>query len=494
VLRALSIATVVVVLTLAEGASASAPLILPHPAYRAGHRAGLQVAAPHDAKSCRLTIKTGHRVVARHRVSLGGPTRIITWRVGRSARGSWGAVLFCSGGSWTATRRSTLIVKKPGRPRGRLVKAGTIRVVHGTIPEMPSGSALRFANPLSNDDVVINRCGDGVVGCFNACGNSEQINSTRTTGDGGGTAVQVEPTGTARANAVANLASMGDWFSSSLDENYVLYRTMWSDLNRCANLPHNLSGTQRHSLYEQMACHALYGVASRFGGNTWDFEAWREDVDWTEALSYEGRCGQRYGDVGDAAAYLQGTLAKAFDTHASTLGPEAWLVSNLDGLNVRRNVATARGYNCLTASGKAAAKWYPSSFLDEYLGARGPDVSDDEACGPGGGAPPPPPPPPPPGPPPPPPAFFTHHVYGTCRDGACGLRVRTGPGYSGYPFTHVIYDGDQVDIVCQAVGEAVSNGHATSAIWDRQTDGTWVTDFYVDTDNIGTWSPPIPQC
>lgn len=99
-----------------------------------------------------------------------------------------------------------------------------------------------------------------------------------------------------------------------------------------------------------------------------------------------------------------------------------------------------------------------------------------------------------PPPPPPPPAFFTHHVTGTCRDGACGLRVRTGPGYSNYSYTHVIYDGDRVDVVCQAVGETVSNGNASSAIWDRQTDGTWVTDFYIDTANIGTWSPPIPRC
>lgn len=111
---------------------------------------------------------------------------------------------------------------------------------------------------------------------------------------------------------------------------------------------------------------------------------------------------------------------------------------------------------------------------------------------------PPPPPqsPPPPvaPPPPPPPPFFTHHVYGTCRDGACGLRVRTGPGYSNYSYTHIIYDGDRVDVVCQALGETVSNGRASSAIWDRQTDGTWVSDFYIDTANIGTWSPPIPRC
>ena len=43
------------------------------------------------------------------------------------------------------------------------------------------------------------------------------------------------------------------------------------------------------------------------------------------------------------------------------------------------------------------------------------------------------------------------------------------------------------------MGETVSNGHAASAVWVRQTDRTWVSDFYLDTPNVGMWSPPIPQ-
>jgi hypothetical protein len=93
----------------------------------------------------------------------------------------------------------------------------------------------------------------------------------------------------------------------------------------------------------------------------------------------------------------------------------------------------------------------------------------------------------------PPPTYYVHHVYGTCRDGACGLEVRTAPNLSA-SVTHVILDGTEVDIVCQATGDLVSNGSASSNIWDRQTDGSWVSDFYIDTPNIGTWSPPIPRC
>jgi hypothetical protein len=99
----------------------------------------------------------------------------------------------------------------------------------------------------------------------------------------------------------------------------------------------------------------------------------------------------------------------------------------------------------------------------------------------------------PPSSPPPPPTYYVHHVYGTCRDGACGLKVRTTPSLSA-SVTHVILDGTEVDVVCQATGDLVSNGSASSNIWDRQTDGSWVSDFYIDTPNIGTWSPPIPRC
>jgi surface antigen len=101
-----------------------------------------------------------------------------------------------------------------------------------------------------------------------------------------------------------------------------------------------------------------------------------------------------------------------------------------------------------------------------------------------------------PNPPPPPPApqYFVYHVTGTCRDGSCGLMLRSGPGYSSYAALGVLPEGAEVPVVCQAVGETVSNGYASSSIWDRLTSSVWVSDFYVSTPNIGTWSPPIPQC
>jgi surface antigen len=96
--------------------------------------------------------------------------------------------------------------------------------------------------------------------------------------------------------------------------------------------------------------------------------------------------------------------------------------------------------------------------------------------------------------PPPTPTYFAYHVTGTCRDGACGLTLRAGPGYSNYAAVGGLAEGAEADVVCQAMGQTVSNGYAASAIWDKLTNGDWVSDFYLDTPNIGTWSPPIPQC
>jgi len=92
------------------------------------------------------------------------------------------------------------------------------------------------------------------------------------------------------------------------------------------------------------------------------------------------------------------------------------------------------------------------------------------------------------------PSYYIYQVTGTCRDGACGLTLRAGPGYSGYASLGSLPEGANADVVCQAMGETVSNGYASSAVWDKLTSGAWVSDFYLNTPNIGTWSPPIPQC
>jgi hypothetical protein len=93
--------------------------------------------------------------------------------------------------------------------------------------------------------------------------------------------------------------------------------------------------------------------------------------------------------------------------------------------------------------------------------------------------------------------YFVYRVYGTCEDGACGLTVRAGPGYSEFASLGALPEGAEVDVVCQATGETVGPSpttHNSSAIWDELVGGGWVSDLYITTPNVGTWSPPIPQC
>jgi hypothetical protein len=70
-----------------------------------------------------------------------------------------------------------------------------------------------------------------------------------------------------------------------------------------------------------------------------------------------------------------------------------------------------------------------------------------------------------------------------------GLNARTGPSTSfavvkGYP------NGASVPVLCQTPGAKVG----TSTVWNRLTDGSYVSDFYLSTPSQSSWSPPLPRC
>lgn len=95
-----------------------------------------------------------------------------------------------------------------------------------------------------------------------------------------------------------------------------------------------------------------------------------------------------------------------------------------------------------------------------------------------------------------PPKTYVYSVYHTCANGACGLNLHSGPGYSNYPVTRVLVDGDAVYIVCQTRGQSVSGIDGSSSdVWDKTVQGDYAADFYIDTPGMtGSFSPPIPQC
>jgi hypothetical protein len=80
-------------------------------------------------------------------------------------------------------------------------------------------------------------------------------------------------------------------------------------------------------------------------------------------------------------------------------------------------------------------------------------------------------------------------AYGETITSPVGLNARTGPSTSS-PVARSYAPRSTVQVVCQAPGSAV----ATTNVWDKLTDGTYVTDFYVSTHSKTGHSPPLPRC
>ena len=66
---------------------------------------------------------------------------------------------------------------------------------------------------------------------------------------------------------------------------------------------------------------------------------------------------------------------------------------------------------------------------------------------------------------------------------------RTGPGTS-YPATATLAANSGVRVVCQTYGTKIG----TTIVWDKLTNGTYVSDYYVRSPSNTGYSPPIPGC
>jgi uncharacterized protein YraI len=69
------------------------------------------------------------------------------------------------------------------------------------------------------------------------------------------------------------------------------------------------------------------------------------------------------------------------------------------------------------------------------------------------------------------------------------VKSRTGPGTS-YPVTGTHSPGTTVPVICQAHGTLFGTTH----VWDRLTDGTFVTDYRVSTPSKTGYSPGLTRC
>jgi len=69
------------------------------------------------------------------------------------------------------------------------------------------------------------------------------------------------------------------------------------------------------------------------------------------------------------------------------------------------------------------------------------------------------------------------------------LNARTGPS-TGYPVAKSYAPGSSLKVVCQAPGSTIGS----TRVWDKLSDGTYVTDYYVSTPSNATYSAPLPRC
>jgi surface antigen len=70
------------------------------------------------------------------------------------------------------------------------------------------------------------------------------------------------------------------------------------------------------------------------------------------------------------------------------------------------------------------------------------------------------------------------------------VRQRSGPG-TGYRTIGILPAGQRIMIVCQARSASVING---TGIWDRLSDGSYVTDYYTTTPAFNRLSPGLSAC
>jgi LasA protease len=80
------------------------------------------------------------------------------------------------------------------------------------------------------------------------------------------------------------------------------------------------------------------------------------------------------------------------------------------------------------------------------------------------------------------PLGFTQAVMDT--NGGGVVNKRTGPG-SGYGLAGTVADGATVSISCSSNGTSHTGRWGTSSLWNRLTDGTWVSDAFMWTGITG---------
>jgi hypothetical protein len=96
------------------------------------------------------------------------------------------------------------------------------------------------------------------------------------------------------------------------------------------------------------------------------------------------------------------------------------------------------------------------------------------------------------------PQSYPYAVAHTVGNGLSGLPEQLHPDagapQAGGSSPLWLHDGDRIDIVCQVQGGQVTGKAGPSTIWDKLTNGFYVSDDYTTTPGWLTWSAGIPRC
>jgi hypothetical protein len=332
----------------AEGACA-APIILPsaHP-IATSRTIAVEIVPPHQAKVCGARIGRSGHSTRRFPVTLGGPSRRLSWHVAPSGRALWTLSVTCGSSrkkpaSLGTTRRSFKLRGPGGRPQLGVLP-GSFRSTRGFLPAhapapLPSArasSASEIFTPLSRP-----------------CPN-QYMSSAYAIGMGYAVRVGFTPT----QNRV-----------NDLDQ-------LWHSIEACLPIPSILNG-ERESMFKQMACNEFYGPAP--GTNvTYDMEGWRQNPEWDVAMKSSNNC-QHWANVDPtnndllSGWVVQGSLdnskQKAAYLVEGKLGTGNWWKSH---------ILTTKAYGC-TLQSHPGPLIVPSEYLTEMLPDGGQPIGDS-AC------------------------------------------------------------------------------------------------------------------
>jgi hypothetical protein len=447
-------------MAVAPSTLAEPPVILPTPhVLGSRHKPALELVPSTGARVCTLRLGANGHWSRPYSISLGGPSRRVSWQLGYGASGDWLVQASCgtsaSAPASLGTFTKHLAFVRSGKAEGNPMERGSVHVKRGWLPAGPPKSrAARAADFTEIDTSAARTC------------SSEYMTKAYSVGLGYGARMGFTPRTPAHDN-------------SNVD-------AIWGALLDCVPFP-SLTTAQADSMFKQMVCHVIYAVLGG-AGSSWDFEAWREDPSWATALNPLNEC-QNWGNVPLTVAGAQFNGEILHGSLDTAQQKAAWLVLQApDGEFGREHVLTSNAFGCLKALGAPGPVVVASDFLEDELPVLG-NVGD-EICGATT---------PPPTPQPSP--LATGEFYVQNADG--GIYWRSGPDWSTPEATagNGFYPGTVIKPICYEAGAANVPASA-DGMWEQASwvsgpgsGSGWINEHFInDGASINQPSPGVGAC